>query len=74
MYVAYTGHVFYRQIAVAEVHNAARGRDLADELPRANRRALGTFVTRHAVYGSAAVLAALPCWVLMLLVDGTVSC
>jgi hypothetical protein len=66
-YLAYTGHFFYRQIALARVTEALFGpappladfvRETADHFAR--------FGTRHIAYGTVALIAAVPLWILML--------
>jgi hypothetical protein len=72
VYFAYTGHFFYRQIAMAKMNDALFGEaPLVADFVRATADHFMRFGTRHVVYGTVAMLAAVPAWVLAVHRKGT---
>ena len=67
IYFAYTDHFFYRQLALAKANETLLGEGSSlGKFIRETGEHLTRFATRHVAYGTVAMLAAIPLWVLML--------
>jgi 4-amino-4-deoxy-L-arabinose transferase-like glycosyltransferase len=64
IYLAYTGHFFYRQIALARANDALLNKmPLFGDFVREAADHFVRFGTRHIAYGTVAMVAAVPLWI-----------